>query len=131
MCKFRNYYHEECDSFESFDDSISTNYKYNILVCWRTGTGKSSFYESIFRGEKECEVLSVSYNKVIYSVQNYPINISDTPGLESEKTVKKVKRFLETYNKKLNDAKKLIIFVMNFVTELIEKNYYKRIKLIF
>ena len=67
---------------------------------------------------------------MIYSVQNYPINISDT-GLESEKTVKKAKRFLETYNKKLNDAKKLIIFVMNFVTELIEKNYYKRIKLIF
>ena len=50
---------------------------------------------------------------MIYSVQNYPINISDTPGLESEKTVKKVKRFLETYNKKLNEAKKFILCMLH------------------
>ena len=24
ICKFRSYYHEESDSFESFDDTIST-----------------------------------------------------------------------------------------------------------
>ena len=33
ICKFRNYYNEECDSFESFDDTISTII-INLIYCF-------------------------------------------------------------------------------------------------
>lgn len=162
ICKFKNYYHEEGDIFESFNQEICTNYKFNILVCGRAGTGKSSFINEILgeRKAKEGEGLSVSRKIVTYTLHNYPINISDTPGFESDKTVEEVKILLTKYNKKLIDAKKKInlilyflpysersilgmevkileslmeyqteiIFVMNFVTESIEKNHYKRIR---
>lgn len=162
ICKFRNYFHEEGDSFESFNEDISTNYKFNILVCGKAGTGKSSFI-NLFLGErkaKEGEGLSVTRKIVSYNSPDYPINISDTPGFENEKTVKEVKILLDKYNKKLLDARKKInlilyfipynersvlamelpilqslieykteiIFVMNFVTESIDKNHYKRMR---
>ena len=61
-----NYYHEEGDSFESFDDNISTNYFFNILVCGRAGTGKSSFINQYLgeRKAKKGDNLSVSYKIV-------------------------------------------------------------------
>ena len=161
ICKFRNYYHEEGDSFEYFNEEITSNYKFNILVCGRAGTGKSSFINKFLgnRKAKEGEGLSVTHKIVTYSHQKYPINISDTPGFEDEKTLKKVKSLLDLYNKKLIDGRKKInliiyifpysersvlslelpllenlvgyntkiIFVMNFVTESIQKSHYKRI----
>lgn len=162
ICKFRNYYHEEGDSFESFNEELSTQYKFNILVCGRAGSGKSSFINK-FLGEKkakEGEGLSVTHKIVSYCHRKYPINISDTPGFEDIKTVNNVKNLLERYNKKLLDGRKKInliiylfpygersvlsmelpllesllrynteiIFVINFVTESIEKSHYKRIK---
>ncbi len=161
ICKFRNYYHEEGDSFESFNDEVSSNYKFNILVCGRAGTGKSTFINEFlgYRKAKEGEGLSVTHKIVTYSHQKYPINISDTPGFEDEDTLKKVKSLLDLYNKKLIDGRKKInlilylfpytersvlslelpllenlmgyhteiIFVMNQVTESIQKSHYKRI----
>jgi len=161
ICKFRNYYHEEGDSFEYFSEEITTYYKFNILVCGRAGTGKSSFINEFLgnRKAKEGEGLSVTHKIITYSHQKYPINISDTPGFEDEKTLKKVKSLLDLYNKKLIDGRKKInliiyifpysersvlslelpllenllgyntkiIFVMNFVTESIQKSHYKRI----
>ena len=161
ICKFKNYYHEEGDSFESFSDEVSSNYKFNILVCGRAGTGKSTFINEFLgnRKAKEGEGLSVTHKIVTYSHQKYPINISDTPGFEDEDTLQKVKSLLDLYNKKLIDGRKKInlilylfpytersvlsleipllenligynteiIFVMNYVTESIQKTHYKRI----
>ena len=81
--KFWNYYNEERDSFEFFDDTISTNYKFNILFCGKAFTGKRSCINKILgeRKAKKDESLSVSYKIVTYSGQNYPINQSDTLGL--------------------------------------------------
>ena len=114
ICKFRNYYHEEGDSFESFNEQISTNYKFNILVCGRAGTGKSSFINKFLgsRKAKEGEGLSVTHKIVTYSHPDYPINISDTPGFEDEKTLEKVKKLLNLYNKQLIDAKKKINLII-------------------
>ena len=162
ICKFRNYYHEEGDSFQSFSEDIATNYKFNILVCGRAGTGKSSFINNLLgeRKAKEGEGLSVTHKIVSYMVKDFPIIISDTPGFENDETVKEVKILLDKYNKKLIDARKKvnlilyffpysersilnmelpileslieykteILFVMNFVTEPIEKKHYIRIK---
>ena len=114
ICKFRNYYHEEGDSFESFNEEISTNYKFNILVCGRAGTGKSSFINKFLgsRKAKEGEGLSVTHKIVTYSHPHYPINISDTPGFEDEKTLEKVKKLLFLYNKQLINAKKKINLII-------------------
>ena len=162
ICKFRNYYHEEGDSFQSFSEDIATNYKFNILVCGRAGTGKSSFINNLLgeRKAKEGEGLSVTHKIVTYTLKDFPIIISDTPGFENDETVKEVKILLDKYNKNLIDAKKKvnlilyffpysersilnmelpileslieykteILFVMNFVTEPIEKKHYIRIK---
>ena len=162
ICKFRNYYHEEGDSFQAFNENIGTNYKFNILVCGRAGTGKSSFINNLLgeRKAKEGEGLSVTHKIVTYTLNDFPIIISDTPGFENDETVKEVKILLDKYNKKLIDAKKKvnlilyffpysdrsilsmelpileslieynteILFVMNFVTESIEKKHYARIR---
>ena len=162
ICKFRNYYHEEGDSFQSFSEDIATNYKFNILVCGRAGTGKSSFINNLLgeRKAKEGEGLSVTHKIVSYMLKDFPIIISDTPGFENDETVKEVKILLDKYNKKLIDARKKvnlilyffpysersilnmelpileslieykteILFVMNFVTEPIEKKHFIRIK---
>ena len=114
ICKFRNYYHEEGDSFESFNEEISSNYKFNILVCGRAGTGKSTFINEFLghRKAKEGEGLSVTHKIVTYSHQKYPINISDTPGFEDEDTLKKVKSLLDLYNKKLIDGRKKINLIL-------------------
>ena len=162
ICKFRNYYHEEGDSFQAFNENIGTNYKFNILVCGRAGTGKSSFINNLLgeRKAKEGEGLSVTHKIITYTLNDFPITISDTPGFENDATVKEVKILLDKYNKKLIDAKKKvnlilyffpysdrsilsmelpileslieykteILFVMNFVTESIEKKHYTRIR---
>ena len=162
ISKFRNYYHEEGDSFQSFNENIGTNYKFNILVCGRAGTGKSSFINNLLgeRKAKEGEGLSVTHKIITYTLNDFPITISDTPGFENDATVKEVKILLDKYNKKLIDAKKKvnlilyffpysdrsilsmelpileslieykteILFVMNFVTESIEKKHYTRIR---
>ena len=114
ICKFRNYYHEEGDSFETFNEEITTNYKFNILVCGRAGTGKSSFINELLgnRKAKEGEGLSVTHNIVTYCHPKYPINISDTPGFEDDKTLSNVKKLLESYNKRLLDARKKINLII-------------------
>ena len=162
ICRFRNYFHEEGDSYESFNEELYSDYKFNILVCGKAGTGKSSFINKFLNDKraKEGEGLSVTHQIVSYSNKEYPINISDTPGFENEETVEEVIELLDKYNKKLIDARKKInliiyffqytertvlsmeiplleklikykteiIFVINFVTESIEKSHYKRIE---
>ena len=117
ICRFRNYYHEEGDIFETFDEEISTNYKFNILLCGRAGTGKSSFINQFIGSKKakEGEGLSVTNKIVTYTHPVYPINISDTPGFEDEKTVQKVKMLLNKYNEKLLNAKKKINLIIYMV----------------
>ena len=161
ICRFRNYFHEEGDSYESYNEELYSDYKFNILVCGKAGTGKSSFINKFLNDKKakEGEGLSVTHQIVSYNNKEYPINISDTPGFENEETVQEVIELLDAYNKKLIDARKKInliiyffqytertvlsmeiplleklikykteiIFVINFVTESIEKNHYKRI----
>lgn len=114
ICKFRNYYHEEGDSFQSFNEEISSNYKFNILICGRAGTGKSTFINEFLgnRRAKEGEGLSVTHKIVTFCHEKYPINISDTPGFEDEYTLKKVKSLLDLYNKKLIDGRKKINLII-------------------
>jgi len=116
ICKFRNYFHEGGDSYETFNDELSSDYKFNILLCGRAGTGKSTFINK-FLGDKkakEGEGLSVTHNIISYSSSKYPINISDTPGFEDEETVKNVIKLLDDYNTKLIDARKKINLIIYF-----------------
>jgi len=116
ICKFRNYYHEEGDSYETFNEELSSEYKFNILICGRAGTGKSSFINKFLEDKKakEGEGLSVTHKIISYSNPKYPINISDTPGFENEETVKDVIKLLDDYNKELKDARKKINLIIYF-----------------
>lgn len=49
ICKFKSYYNEEGDSYDSFTNDILTDYKINILLCGRAGTGKSSFINQLLK----------------------------------------------------------------------------------
>jgi GTP-binding protein EngB required for normal cell division len=116
ICKFRNYFHEEGDSYETFNDELSSDYKFNILLCGRAGTGKSTFINKFLENKKakEGEGLSVTHKIISYSSSKYPINISDTPGFEDENTVKNVIKLLDDYNTKLIDARKKINLIIYF-----------------
>ena len=92
------------------------------MFCGKACNGKRSFINQILgeRKAKEDDSLSVSYKVVTYSGQNLPINISDNLGFEVKKTVKKVKRLLESYDKKLIDAKEktnLILYLFHMMKE--------------
>lgn len=116
ICKFRNYFHEEGDNYETFNEELSLDYKFNILICGRAGTGKSTFINKFLEDKKakEGEGLSVTHKIISYSNPKYPINISDTPGFEDEETVKDVIRLLDDYNKRLIDARKKINLIIYF-----------------
>ena len=166
LFKFRNYYNEQGDLFEMRKENIITDYfKMNVLICGKSGTGKSTFINKILgeRKAKEGEGLSVTHKIVRFTHPDYPINFHDTPGFEDEKTVQDVIKLLDNYNKILIDARKKIhliiyifpysqrsvynfeipilkrlsqynaeiIFVMNFVTDSLEKSNYKRVHKIF
>jgi predicted GTPase len=115
ICKFRSYYHEHGNSFDLDEDNI-TNYKFNILLCGRAGTGKSSFINQFLKNRraKEGEGLSVTHKIIEYTHQIYPINIYDTPGFEDKETVEDVISLLENLNKKLIDARKKINLILYF-----------------
>ena len=159
--KSMSYYHEYGDLYDSVNDDILSNYKLNILMCGKSGTGKSSFVNKFLNEKraKEGEGLSQTHKVVRFTHQKYPLTIYDTPGFENEKTVENVRKLLQEHNKFLNDARKKInlilyffyyseravysfeipilkdlikydaeiIFVINFVTDSIEKSHYKRI----
>ena len=101
---------------------ILTDYKINILLCGRAGTGKSSFTNQLLKEKraKEGEGLTVIHQIVKYTYPNYPLNISDTPGFEDENTVQEVKELLDKYNKKLIDAEKKLIWLYICFLILIE-----------
>ena len=159
--KSMSYYHEYGDLYDSVNDDILSNYKLNILMCGKAGTGKSSFVNKFLNEKraKEGEGLSQTHRIIRFTHQKYPLTIYDTPGFENEKTVEEVRKLLEKHNKILNDARKKInlilyfsyysdrafynfelpilkdlvkydseiIFVLNFVTDPIDKSHYKRI----
>lgn len=166
LFKFRNYYNEQGDLFEMRKENILTDYfKMNLLVCGKSGTGKSTFINKILgeRKAKEGEGLSITHKIVRFTHPNFPLNFHDTPGFEDEQTVKDVIKHLDNYNKILIDARKKInliiyifeysersiynfeipllkrltqynaeiIFVINFVTDSIEKKKYKKIQKIY
>ena len=159
--KSMSYYHEYGDLYDSVNDDILSNYKLNILMCGKAGTGKSSFVNKFLNEKraKEGEGLSQTHKIIRFTHQKYPLTIYDTPGFENENTVEEVRKLLEKHNKILNDARKKInlilyfsyysdrafynfelpilkdlvkydseiIFVLNFVTDPIDKSHYKRI----
>ena len=52
ICRFRNYFHEEGDSYESFNEELYSDYKFNILVCGKAGTSKSSFIKKFLNNKR-------------------------------------------------------------------------------
>lgn len=114
--KSMSYYHEYGDLYDSVNDDILSNYKLNILMCGKAGTGKSSFVNKFLNEKraKEGEGLSQTHKIIRFTHQKYPLTIYDTPGFENEKTVEEVRKLLEKHNKILNDARKKINLILYF-----------------
>lgn len=91
-------------------------YKLNILVCGKSGLGKSTFINLVLNEKraKEGEGISLSSKIIRYSHSYYPIAFYDTPGINSPESAKKLINKLELYNIKLKEAKKRIHLLIWF-----------------
>lgn len=88
--------------------------------CWK------SLFVNLFQHSKrsrEGEDTSVTDKIIRFTHPKYPIGIYDTPGFENEKTVIRVKKLLEKYNKILRDERKkinnLIIYFIPYANRII------------
>ena len=68
-------------------------------------------YETV---EKEGEGLSLTYKVTHYICPKYPIRIYDTPGIESDDTVKIVRKTIEKLEQKMIDSNRHIDLIFYF-----------------
>ena len=86
------YYYNEVRDSEN-DVQVHT---FNILVCGVAGVGKSSFIKQFLKEKiaKEGGGLAKSHKINSYIHPEYPIRLYDTPGFESNDTLKMLKKLL-------------------------------------
>ena len=108
--KCMNYYHEVTNDDKS---GIQT---FNILICGKAGTGKSTFINQFFQEKvaKEGEGLSVTHEITSYTHPKYPIKIFDTPGFEDDNTVKMVKRTIKKFEEDMRTSKDHLDLILYF-----------------
>jgi uncharacterized protein (DUF697 family)/GTP-binding protein EngB required for normal cell division len=96
----------------------SNPYKINILICGRSGVGKSTFI-NLFLSEKRCKEgkgISVTRKIVKYNHPYFPISIYDTPGFTETEEMGKVWKKIEHLNDDLmkgSDKIHMIWFLIN------------------
>ena len=117
--KCANYYHEVGNLSIN-----SSTHSFNILICGQAGVGKSSFINQFLKEKaaKEGEGLSVTHEITNYMHPIYPIKIFDTPGFESDDTVKMVKKTVIKFEKDILISKGHLDLILYF-NELKLRNF--------
>ena len=107
----RNYYHETGNG-----DGDKLIHSFNILICGKAGTGKSSFINQFLKKKvaKEGEGLSVTHKITKYTNKRYHIKLYDTPGFEDEKTVDMVFKAINRFDESINESKNHLDLILYF-----------------
>ena len=117
-----------CDFFEENENSdkkeLKSKFKatFNILVLGRPGCGKSTLINLILNEKRAREGIGFSITKLYsqYAHKQYPITLTDTPGFENDKDLKKMEKFLGNYNKFFDIGRNkfhLILYLINAMNE--------------
>ena len=110
---------------------IKDSFTFNILVCGKPGSGKSTLINRIL-GKEKCfsakGTSSITQRVVKYICEKYPILLYDTPGFEKVEDINRIQDLIVNKNKTLNEEKNRIhcvLYVMNTKAErtFIDKEY--------
>ena len=95
---------------------------FNILVMGRPGCGKSTLINLILNEKRAREGIGYSITKLYtqYLHKKYPITLTDTPGFEDDKAIKKMKDFLSNFSFFFKEGKlkfHLVLYLINASNE--------------
>ena len=114
---------------------IKYSFTFNIALCGKPGSGKSTFINRIFGKKKGYAVKgysTITNNVVKYISDRYPLAIYDTPGLKEEKDYERFKTLIKQKNESSNEEKNripCILYLLNSASERpFDKNDFKLIK---
>ena len=114
---------------------IKYSFTFNIALCGKPGSGKSTFINRIFGKKKGYAVKgysTITKNVVKYISDRYPLAIYDTPGLKEEKDYERFKTLIKQKNESSNEEKNripCILYLLNSASERpFDKNDFKLIK---
>ena len=114
---------------------IKYSFTFNIALCGKPGSGKSTFINRIFGKKKSYAVKgysTITNNVVKYISDRYPLAIYDTPGLKEEKDYERIKTLIKQKNESSNEEKNripCILYLLNSASERpFDKNDFKLIK---
>ena len=114
---------------------IKYSFTFNIALCGKPGSGKSTFINRIFGKKKSYAVKgysTITNNVVKYISDRYPLAIYDTPGLKEEKDYERFKTLIKQKNESSNEEKNripCIFYLLNAGAERpFDKNDFKLIK---
>ena len=114
---------------------IKYSFTFNIALCGKPGSGKSTFINRIFGKKKGYAVKgysTITNNVVKYISDRYPLAIYDTPGLREEKDYERIKTLIKQKNESSNEEKNripCIFYLLNAGAERpFDKNDFKLIK---
>ena len=114
---------------------IKYSFTFNIALCGKPGSGKSTFINRIFGKKKSYAVKgysTITNNVVKYISDRYPLAIYDTPGLKEEKDYERIKTLIKQKNESSNEEKNripCIFYLLNSASERpFDKNDFKLIK---
>ena len=110
------------------DNYLMTKYLFtiNILLCGRPGAGKSTLINRILGKERSYAKKGgdTTTSKIIkYIHEKYPLVLYDSPGLDTEKDINRVKNLIEQKNKALNEEKNRIHCVFYILNQKSERGF--------
>ena len=117
-----NHFASQKDNYANKENSLKYKATFNILVIGRPGCGKSTLINLLLNEKRAREGIGYSITKFYtqYIHNKYPITLTDTPGFEDDKDLKKMKEFLSILNTFFKEGKSkfhLVLYLINTSNE--------------